>query len=647
MTLRPLLLTIAALALSLPVCSQQSYDIYPVPVRQTVGSARTAFTSRVCLVAEDGVDEVTRQRARQVLEEHGCEVVVAATPQHSRSNVVLGLSSPAGLAMAEVRRLGLRTDIFHLAKYDRHLLSLTDRKGAAQVVIAGEHTDAVFYALATLEQMLDAATPTLPVATIADGADTKDRGIIEGYYGVPYTAAVTCDLFRFMARYKMNTYMYGAKSDPYHSQLWSEPYPTAITAAQQQLGYLSQDMLRQITATAHANKVNFIWAIHPGQAFTDAQSTGVLDAIMTKFESMHTLGVRQFGVFVDDVGVPSDSATLALGAERLTRLQAMIDARWNSPAAIATDTVKPLHYVPQLYAFSWVAPAQAERFFASLREVPAKVRIYITGRNVWSVPNTTDLLTVGRYLGHDTSWWWNYPCNDNDMTKLFTMDTYANFHDERHVDNLARMEAGLTGTPTIIANPMQQGEVSKLALFSVADYAWQHATFDNALSWHAAVRAIGGEVYGEALLRVLPLLRYYDGDALASMVAMYKQSVEQGHPSPHALQCTLRQTLADIHKLRSMSGAADESHRLLYDDMAPWLLKLEAMAQEVLSRLDGRTPASVPDYEHDAAFTFPVLTGLGSEIALSTQTAEPAAEVLRPFITWLREHSQERLTPYE
>ena len=76
---------------------------------------------------------------------------------------------------------------------------------------------------------------------------------------------------------------------------------------------------------AHQCKVNFIWAIHPGQAFTDSTQTDVLQRIMSKLADMHRLGVRQFGVFVDDVGVPDDQPTLRLGADRLTRLQQLID----------------------------------------------------------------------------------------------------------------------------------------------------------------------------------------------------------------------------------------------------------------------------------------------------------------------------------
>jgi hyaluronoglucosaminidase len=166
--------------------------------------------------------------------------------------------------------------------------------------------------------MLEAQKGSLHKVRIYDYADTQYRGVIEGYYGVPYSKEVTEDLFRFMARYKMNTYMYGAKSDPYHSRYWEKPYPTSITQKEKGIGYLSQDMLRSMTDVAHQCKVNFIWAIHPGQAFTDATQADVLDKVMSKFADMHRLGVRQFGVFVDDVGVPDDAAMLKLGADRLT-----------------------------------------------------------------------------------------------------------------------------------------------------------------------------------------------------------------------------------------------------------------------------------------------------------------------------------------
>ena len=636
--MKRILLLFLSLCLALPEAGAQApYQIYPVPHFQEAQPGTAGFGSKVNLVMDKGVDNVTLNRACQIMTEHGVEVSVSYRVATGMPNLMLGINGSLDPADRQATRQGVNRSVFSRTGYDRHVVSLTaDRKGRAQLIVLGENTDAVFCGLATVEQMLDRGTAGLPCVFFADYADTRSRGIIEGYYGVPYNAEVTKDLFRFMARYKMNTYMYGAKSDPYHTRYWGDPYPTEITPEQQRIGYLTQDMLRDIVDVAHASKVNFIWAIHPGAAFTQQGSADVIGRIMKKFESMYSLGVRQFGVFVDDVGVPSDEPTLRLGADRLTRLQQSVDRQWNRPGTALADRVKPIQYVPQLYAFSWVKTEAARQFFASLADTPEKIDIYITGRNVWSVPNSGDLAVVREWMGREPAWWWNYPCNDNDVTKLFPMDMYTNFRDEKHIQNDARMEPTLTGTHTLIANPMQQGEASKIALFSVADYAWNHEAFDHEQSWLASLEAVVGRQYAGALRRVAPCLRYFDEEALSELVADYKRSVEAGTPRPDALRQELSEVLRTCRLLDELAKSPVESHRLFLEDIRPWLTKLETMLQMALDLLAGNSVSDAPDLDNDEAFKFPILTGLGEEIALDVKTAEPAAQVLRPFIDWLR-----------
>lgn len=133
--------------------------------------------------------------------------------------------------------LGLSLDVLSKeGKFDRHIVSLTDGgQGTARLLVLGENTDATFCGLASLEQMLDNGIADLETVTINDYADLKERGIIEGFYGKPYSSSVRKDLLRFMMRYKMNCYVYGPKSDPYHSGKWGEPYPTELTESQKGL----------------------------------------------------------------------------------------------------------------------------------------------------------------------------------------------------------------------------------------------------------------------------------------------------------------------------------------------------------------------------------------------------------------------------
>lgn len=614
------------------------YNIYPKVKGQLVSeSKRVTFSREVRVYADRNVDEVTINRALTVLKEKGLKAVLRKDRniELGISNVLLCIDGSKDLeSPINYKPLNDRS-IFELEKYDRHILSIVPAP-TAQAVIVGENTDAVFCGLASLEQILDNGTSDLQCVTIYDYADVRERGIIEGYYGVPYSAEVTKDLFRFMARYKMNTYMYGAKSDSYHSRYWAEPYPVEITEHQKKIGYLTQDMMKDIAETATANKVNFIWAIHPGKAFADPDNKEVIDKIMEKFLCMYNLGVREFGVFVDDVGVPSEDNIMALCAENLTKLQNRIDEKWNRPGAAPEDMVNPLHYVPQLYAYSWVPEERAQKFFESLSSTPKKVNIYITGCNVWSVPNNQDLETVEKWLGRKVSWWWNYPCNDQDMTKIFTSDTYTNFRDETHILNLSRLEENLKGANTVIINPMQQGELSKIPLFGVACYTWNNSDFNNDKNWIAATDAVLGPLASD-FRRAAPCLRYYDKDAFGYLAERYKQSVKRGKPAPGALLEELDAVNKACTSLLALEKSESESDRLFYEDLRPWLLKLKAMTEEAAALLRGENPAPV-DYKR-AEFKFEILGGMGEHISLAERYAEPSNEVLMPFIEWLRNNN--------
>ena len=624
---------------SLLAAANEPYTIYPVPQRQVAVSGTASFCKDVHIIAEPSVDEATVNRAKQVLEEHGLTPwtrIGGTRHLPDRMSVmylgVNGSNTVLDKHFTDLTGVKIDRSIFDLPKYDRHILSLSVNEGTTIVSILGENTDAVFCGLASLEQMLDQGTTNLPCVTIYDYADVKNRGIIEGYYGVPYSADVTKDLFRFMARYKMNTYMYGAKSDPYHSRYWGDPYPTTITEDQQRIGYLTQDMMRDITKVAHETKVNFIWAIHPGKAFANAEDPQVLDKIMTKFASMHQLGVRQFGVFVDDVGVPSDPSIMKLCADNLTELQNRIDKSWNQAGTNDADTVKPLHYVPQLYAHGWVSQDRAREFYESLSSTPEKVSIYITGRDVWSVPNNDDLALVSSWLGRDLSWWWNYPCNDQDPTKLFVMDTYSNFRDETHINNLSRIEKRLAGLNTLIINPMQQGELSKVALFSVADYAWNNAAFNNFDSWDAAIPAVVGKERVEAFKKLAPYLRYYDNDAIGYKVNNYYKSLKKdGVGNFKSLLAELHDVNNACQVIKDMKNSSNVSDRLFYNDVRPWLLKLEAMTAEAIAIFEGKTPPAC-NYDENPDFQFETLGGMGEEISLKVLTAEPSNEHLMPLL---------------
>src|SRR5688572_16036611 len=51
------------------------------------------------------------------------------------------------------------------------------------------------------------------------------RGIVEGFFGPPWSMQHRAAIFQFGAARGMNTYLYAPKDDPYHREKWQEHYP--------------------------------------------------------------------------------------------------------------------------------------------------------------------------------------------------------------------------------------------------------------------------------------------------------------------------------------------------------------------------------------------------------------------------------------
>lgn len=572
-------LIIGMAALIFPMTMSAQYTIYPIPHQQTAGTGTVSFTSSVNVVCEEGIDTYTKQRIEQVFSDHGITTQFSSEASATESNVFVGVKGGTGLANTKAAELGLSTTVLSQdGKFDRHILSLSDAgSGRAQLVVLGENADAAFYAFASLEQIFDAGTSGLQAVTINDYADLKERGIIEGFYGLPYSLDVRKDLMRYMMRYKMNTYVYGPKCDDYHSNHWKDPYPTSITAQQEAWGYMTQDKMKQLCDVAHQTKVNFVWAIHPGNALMNS-STVVTD-VMKKFESMYGLGVRQFAVFCDDVSVPSDDAGMKTTADRITALQQAIEKKWNVVGANPLDTVKALRFTPQIYCRGFAGSEdQFNRFFQALSTMPANVTVYYTGGGVWSIPNDGDLNTVQNQFGRQVIWWWNYPCNDNGTgpSEIYPLDMKSNFVDMPNVGGGSLPSEITASKQGIICNPMAQGEVSKTAVFSAGDFGWNNKAFDNMNSWEASIKSLfpGNEQATAAYRFLAPYLSKNDPASLNTLISNYKTQ-----KNPADLISLMDNIVKQCDVLSSMETSTKDNERLMWNDIKPWVRRLHDMAQ--------------------------------------------------------------------
>ena len=165
------IISICLLVAGVGVSAQKVYDIHPVPQEQVKTEGTCRFTPTVTVVAEKAVDMPTMARATEVLREHGIKAVFAKKAIKGSATIYLGVNGSKGVADKAAKKLALKRDIFGNKKFDRHILSLTSDKGLAKLVILGENTNAVFFGLASLEQMLDNGNDNLQCVNIYDYAD--------------------------------------------------------------------------------------------------------------------------------------------------------------------------------------------------------------------------------------------------------------------------------------------------------------------------------------------------------------------------------------------------------------------------------------------------------------------------------------------
>ena len=97
-------------------------------------------------------------------------------------------------------------------------------------------------------------------------------GVIEGFYGRPWTQPERLELLAWMAAWGLDTYVYAPKDDLHHRALWREPY-----------GASDADGLRQLIAACGARGIRFIYAISPGLDIRYA-SPAELDRLCGRFE---------------------------------------------------------------------------------------------------------------------------------------------------------------------------------------------------------------------------------------------------------------------------------------------------------------------------------------------------------------------------
>ncbi|HEX9106438.1 MAG TPA: beta-N-acetylglucosaminidase domain-containing protein, partial [Longimicrobiales bacterium] len=301
-------------------------------------------------------------------------------------------------------------------------------------------------------------TPANPV-----GQGFQTRGVIEGFYGTPWSQQDRLDMLRFMGKVGLNTYFYAPKDDPYHRERWRQAYPSAELAR-----------LAELVRVGREAGVNLWFAISPGLSMTYSSDADYA-ALLAKLDAVRAIGVRDVGLFLDDVPEtlthPEDQArfhTLAAAhAYVIKRLKADLDTRAMGLVVVQTAYTNVFSNRPYL-----------DELAAAL---PAAIPLIWTGVDVRPVAMTAAAAREwGGWIGRKPLVWDNYPVNDFAPTRLFLGPITARAPD------LGQAVDGY------VANPMNQAHASMLPLWTIADYLRDPAHYDPAASQQRALQALYG-----------------------------------------------------------------------------------------------------------------------------------------------------------
>lgn len=437
------------------------------------------------------------------------------------------------------------------AKAEGYYLEVTP-KGA---VLAAADEVGLFWAAQTWMAMLSEGK--MEYCTITDYPDVPYRGVVEGFYGTPWSHQARLSQIAFYARHKMNVYIYGPKDDPWHRDKWREPYPEA-----------EAKRISELATYARSQGVNFYWAIHPGVDIKWTEQDR--DYLVAKLEKMYDLGVRSFAVFFDDIwgeGTRADKQAELLNYVDNNFIQKKHD-------------VAPLIMCPTEYNRAWANDEKG--YLRTLgTQMNQGIEIMWTGNSVVHCIDRESQEWINQRINRKSYIWWNFPVSDFVRDHILLGPAYGNDLD------IAETMSGF------VSNPMEHAEASKISLYGIADYTWNMPAYDYQADWEKGLREVLPSNY-EAL-RTFALynkdlgpnghgFRREEGDELKD-IAQQALAGQSSARQALALKCEELGIAVDLL-------LNDDSNPELLRELRPWLLQgknVAAYGQAVVSLAEAAT----------------------------------------------------------
>jgi len=425
------------------------------------------------------------------------------------------------------------------------------------------------------------------------------RGIVEGFYGTPWSQTERLAMLQFCHDHRFNAYIYAPKDDPYHRAKWREPYPA--------------DKLTELQALideAKKQRVRFIFAVSPGLDihFTGSQGEEDKLAMQKKLTAMYEMGVRDFAIFFDDIENKDGKGQ----AEFLN---------WINENFIAQHSdISPLITVPtEYYREDMENNGQVKEYTQDFAAVlDDNILVLYTGEKV--VPDgltDDDYAKANGIYGRRLGIWWNYPVSDYLESKLALGP----------VEKLPRKE----NIPAIFFNPMKYAELSRISLATGAEYAINPAQYDAVKSWQKAIKDQYGKLapamkdfadHNQHMVVSWAVIGPEDGAVMRQLMDEYWQTPDEVHREKLLKELTrIDQSLTKLQKELPVQVLAE---------CQPHLQQLQRVIRADMSGLAVLAGKKGPaEFEQDLA----AVKAHDQEVLVSEKTA-------RAFLDELQQHME-------
>ena len=289
------------------------------------------------------------------------------------------------------------------------------------------------------------------------------RGVIEGFYGKPWSHEERIDMLDFLARTKLDTYFLAPKDEPGHRRSWQELRPDTEI-----------NKLSELVSYAKSKGIVFGTAVSPGQTIIYS-APSELAALKGRLKQYLDIGIDLVGVFFDDIPNDFQSKDDAKAFSSFAQAHAWLGNQ-------LFDWLHTEYPNAQLVICPTVYRGTGrEEYLVEIGSLlNSGVHLLWTGIQICSYRlDVRDALVFEESAQRKPLFWDNYPVND-----------VAMIH-ELHIGPLRAREAGLVDhSEGLLANPMWQAEATKIPLWTIAEYLNDPKNYDPDAAWDRALAQV-------------------------------------------------------------------------------------------------------------------------------------------------------------